>query len=303
MARAGRRHGPPRRRLTPRRTAGKRDLDGGQAPNPRVRNSPNRDPLAAQVRLGSGGRSDGRTAACEEPRHAVSCIVVRGAGRLLAGRRARNPRRRARQNPGGSRLRSASVVRGRSGPAGYTRPRLAASASLGTVDQYAIIRAASTTANGASTRSTRAACRPTWSRPCCRPYAAATTAVVLAEEWHTARSVMSLSSLLERAGMRDRVTILWNANNTFGFDQIDWPRLKQAAPITTVSRYMKHQMRRSASTLSSCPTGFAATPSTRFRPRLVQACGVGFGIVRSSSRWRAGIPISAGSRPSKSRPP
>jgi glycosyltransferase involved in cell wall biosynthesis len=39
------------------------------------------------------------------------------------------------------------------------------------------------------------------------------------------------------------VTILWNANNTFGFDRINWDRLKRAAVITTVSRYMKHQMR------------------------------------------------------------
>ena len=68
-------------------------------------------------------------------------------------------------------------------------------------------------------------------------------AVVLAEEWHTARSVAYLSSLLERAQARDKVTMLWNANNTFGFDRIDWPGLRDAASITTVSRYMKHQMR------------------------------------------------------------
>jgi hypothetical protein len=30
-----------------------------------------------------------------------------------------------------------------------------------------------------------------------------------------------------------RVTILWNANNTFGFDRIDWERLSRAAVITT----------------------------------------------------------------------
>jgi hypothetical protein len=43
--------------------------------------------------------------------------------------------------------------------------------------------------------------------------------------------------------MRDRVKILWNANNTFGFDRIDWNRLESAAVITTVSRYMR-QLRR-----------------------------------------------------------
>jgi glycosyltransferase involved in cell wall biosynthesis len=67
-------------------------------------------------------------------------------------------------------------------------------------------------------------------------------AVVMAEEWHTVHAVLHLSWLLERAGIRDRVTILWNANNVFGFDRIDWSSLKKAAVITTVSRYMKHEM-------------------------------------------------------------
>ena len=66
--------------------------------------------------------------------------------------------------------------------------------------------------------------------------------VVMAEEWHTVHAVMHLNWLLERAGIRHRVTILWNANNTFGFDRIDWERLARVAVITTVSRYMKHQM-------------------------------------------------------------
>jgi len=66
--------------------------------------------------------------------------------------------------------------------------------------------------------------------------------VVMAEEWHTVHAVQHLSWLLERAGIRDRVTILWNANNTFGFERIDWRALSEAAVITTVSRYMKQQM-------------------------------------------------------------
>ena len=65
---------------------------------------------------------------------------------------------------------------------------------------------------------------------------------VLAEEWHTAYSACLLSDQLWRAGLRDQVTILWNANNTFGFDRIDWERLAFCSQITTVSRYMKHLM-------------------------------------------------------------
>jgi len=68
-------------------------------------------------------------------------------------------------------------------------------------------------------------------------------AVVLAEEWHTAPAVLHLDHLLRRAGLRERVSILWNANNTFGFERIDWGALQRAATITTVSRYMRTLMR------------------------------------------------------------
>ena len=67
-------------------------------------------------------------------------------------------------------------------------------------------------------------------------------AIVLAEEWHTADAVLHLDWLLRSAGRREDVSILWNANNTFGFGRVDWPRLAQAATVTTVSRFMKHCM-------------------------------------------------------------
>ena len=67
-------------------------------------------------------------------------------------------------------------------------------------------------------------------------------AVVLAEEWQTADAVLHLDWLLRNAGARDKVTIFWNANNTFSFDRIAWDRLGAAAVITTVSRFMKYQL-------------------------------------------------------------
>ena len=67
-------------------------------------------------------------------------------------------------------------------------------------------------------------------------------AVVIAEEWHTAHAVLHLDYLLRNEGMRQQVSMLWNANNTFGFDKIDWCALQQATSITTVSRYMRHIM-------------------------------------------------------------
>jgi glycosyltransferase involved in cell wall biosynthesis len=66
--------------------------------------------------------------------------------------------------------------------------------------------------------------------------------IVLAEEWHTVNAVLHLDELLRRRWLRQRVSILWNANNIFGFESIDWRALRKAAVITTVSRYMKHVM-------------------------------------------------------------
>ena len=64
-------------------------------------------------------------------------------------------------------------------------------------------------------------------------------------------------ALLRRAHLRDRVSIFWNANNTFGFERIDWPRLAAAATIVTVSRYMKHCMRAYGVEAVVIPNGLA----------------------------------------------
>jgi glycosyltransferase involved in cell wall biosynthesis len=67
-------------------------------------------------------------------------------------------------------------------------------------------------------------------------------AVILAEEWHTAHAAIHLDWLLRRAGLRERAMLVWTANNLFGFDRIDWPRLSAASHVATVSRYMRGRM-------------------------------------------------------------
>ena len=84
-------------------------------------------------------------------------------------------------------------------------------------------------------------------------------AVVLAEEWQTADAVLHLDWLLTQAGLRDSVKLFWNANHTFGFDRIDWPRLQRAAIVTTVSRYMKHLMARRGVQAVVIPNGLDPT--------------------------------------------
>ncbi len=48
--------------------------------------------------------------------------------------------------------------------------------------------------------------------------------VVLAEEWHTAEALIRLSDQLHAGGLRPYSILLWNANNTKGFEKIDWSR-------------------------------------------------------------------------------
>jgi glycosyltransferase involved in cell wall biosynthesis len=66
--------------------------------------------------------------------------------------------------------------------------------------------------------------------------------VVMAEEWQTAETICRISDNLHAAGLRPDTVLLWNANNTTGFDRINWGRLDYVARITTVSRYMQHRM-------------------------------------------------------------
>jgi glycosyltransferase involved in cell wall biosynthesis len=72
--------------------------------------------------------------------------------------------------------------------------------------------------------------------------AAGNNVVVIGEEWHTSWSMSLISETLYRRGLRDRVVMLWNANNLFGFHRIDWGTLALSSTITTVSRYMKFKM-------------------------------------------------------------
>lgn len=82
--------------------------------------------------------------------------------------------------------------------------------------------------------------------------------VILAEEWHTTRSVVQLHNLLSEAGLRERCIIFWNANNTYGFANVDWEGLRKASVITTVSKYMKHKMRSLGLNALVIPNGIPA---------------------------------------------
>jgi glycosyltransferase involved in cell wall biosynthesis len=79
--------------------------------------------------------------------------------------------------------------------------------------------------------------------------------VLMGEEWHTAASMNLISDSLYYRNLRDRVVMLWNANNTFGFNRINWGALGFAATVTTVSRYMKFRMWESGQNPIVIPNG------------------------------------------------
>jgi glycosyltransferase involved in cell wall biosynthesis len=136
-------------------------------------------------------------------------------------------------------------------------------------------------------------------------------AVVLAEEWHTAHAAIHLDHLLQRAGLRPRVSMLWTANNVFGFDRIDWARLASAARIATVSHYMRRCMEPLGLDALVIPNGLSADAYLPAEPAAVselQRRTAGRTLLAKMARWDpdkswlAAIEIAAQLREREARP-
>lgn len=93
--------------------------------------------------------------------------------------------------------------------------------------------------------------------------AAGKTTVVLGEEWQMARAMILLSEALTFDGLRRRSLLLWNANNHFGFERLDWTALPRATTLTTVSRYMKQIMQRWGGDALVIPNGIPGSMINR----------------------------------------
>jgi glycosyltransferase involved in cell wall biosynthesis len=72
--------------------------------------------------------------------------------------------------------------------------------------------------------------------------AAGERTLVICEEWQTAGVAIAIDSLARLRGVRSAFTLMWNANNTYGWEHVDWPALRAAAAITAVSKYMKFEL-------------------------------------------------------------
>ena len=95
--------------------------------------------------------------------------------------------------------------------------------------------------------------------------------VILGEEWHTAWSMSLISDALFYRGLRDKVVMLWNANNLYGFDRIDLAALQRVTTVTTVSRYMKHRLWQYGVNPIVIPNGIPATAIKSPPPKLLAA--------------------------------
>ncbi|MFN2569106.1 MAG: glycosyltransferase family 4 protein [Candidatus Dormibacteria bacterium] len=82
---------------------------------------------------------------------------------------------------------------------------------------------------------------------------------ILFEEWQLADVCHLMTARLTQARLRQSCMLLWNANNFFGFGEIDWAALGRAAAITTVSRYMKQLMRAHGVNPIVIPNGIAVS--------------------------------------------
>jgi glycosyltransferase involved in cell wall biosynthesis len=68
--------------------------------------------------------------------------------------------------------------------------------------------------------------------------------LVICEEWQTAGVAVAIDQLARLRGLRNTFTLIWNANNTYGWEHVDFPALRSAAAITAVSKYMKFELAR-----------------------------------------------------------
>jgi glycosyltransferase involved in cell wall biosynthesis len=112
--------------------------------------------------------------------------------------------------------------------------------------------------------------------------------VVIGEEWHTSWSIVRLSRGAQERGWQNRVRFYWNANNSFGFDRVPWRELDAAATITTVSRFMKHEMWRCGVDPHVIPNGIASQwlePWDRGAVQALKRSTAGRLVLTKVARW------------------
>ena len=93
--------------------------------------------------------------------------------------------------------------------------------------------------------------------------------LVIAEEWQTANVAIAIDRLARLRGVRSALTLMWNANGTNGWERVDWPALRAAAAITTVSKHMKSELSRKGVESLVIPNGIDTGLHDSADPRLL----------------------------------
>lgn len=118
--------------------------------------------------------------------------------------------------------------------------------------------------------------------------AAGRPVTVLGEEWQTTWTIVDLYARAQRCGWSNRVRFFWNANNTFGFHRVPWSELQRSAVITTVSRFMKHEMWRHGVDPHVIPNGIASdwlAPADHRAARALRQAADGRLLLVKVARW------------------
>ncbi len=112
--------------------------------------------------------------------------------------------------------------------------------------------------------------------------------VVLSEEWQLAEFACLLSDATAAKGIRDRALLVWNANNPYAFDRVDWSRLAATNLITAVSRYMRSILRAHGVDALVIPNGIPGRllrPLNRRRVACLSRPTGGRGLLFKMARW------------------
>jgi len=98
---------------------------------------------------------------------------------------------------------------------------------------------------------------------------------ILFEDWQTAGAAIATHSLLQQRGLRSSASLFWNANNTYGFHEVDFPSLERAVVVTTISRFMRVEtLRLTDVDPQILPNGIAErylTPLPPHEPRMLRS--------------------------------
>jgi glycosyltransferase involved in cell wall biosynthesis len=100
--------------------------------------------------------------------------------------------------------------------------------------------------------------------------------VVLFEDWQTGAAAINTAALLSVRGDRS-AALFWNANNTYGFGRVDFPLLRRASSITTISRFMRMELAKVDVEAAILPNGIADRYLKPLPPSDVTAMRKAFG--------------------------